>query len=178
MKGRKTTLVVAISIGLLAGSTVGVAAQDEPSMEGAAVTGTAGWLREVSGGTESSTDGIVAVDDVVHVHSWTASDPRLSGDLTYTGNWLFDENAGNSIQSGTYELTNEGGSWLGDATAYSSDALQADTDVVVFAGRDGYEGLTAYVVIDWSSSGASGENFEGVIFPSAMPPVPEPYVAE
>jgi hypothetical protein len=177
VKGLKTTTISILTLGLLAGSTLGAAAQDEPSMDGAAVTGTASWLRELSAGTESSADGIVAVEDVVHVHSWTASDPRLGGDLTYTGNWLFDEDEGNSIQSGTYELTNDGGRWLGEATAYSSDALGADLDVVVFTGREAYEGLTAYVVIDWSSDDVSGENFKGVIFPSAMPEVPEPYVA-
>jgi hypothetical protein len=174
----KTTTISILALGLLAGSAVGVAAQEEPNMDGAAVTGTADWLRAVSNGTESSADGITAVNDVVHVHSWTASDPRLSGDLTYTGNWLFDEVNAISIQSGTYELTNDDGSSLGEATAYSSDVLGADTDVIVFTGRDGYEGLTAYVVIDWSNGDDGGENFEGVIFPSAMPEAPEPYAGE
>ncbi len=32
--------------------------------------------------------------------------------------------------------------------------------------------------LDWGSQDVSGENIQGVIFPSAMPPVPQPYSAE
>ena len=177
MKGLKATLTTAIAIGLVASSAVGVAAQDESNTEAVDVTGRAAWFGEVSPGTETTADGIVKVEGVVHNHIWSTSDPRLSGEVTYTGNWYFAPDPGIGLQSGTYELTNDDGSWLGTATAYVSDGLGADSDVVVFAGRDGYEGLTAYVVLDWGSVDVSGENISGVIFPSAMPPTPEPYAA-
>lgn len=175
--GLRTTVVSILTAGLLAGSSVGVVAQGEPSIEAAEVTGRAAWFGEVSPGTETSTDGIVKIEDVVHRHIWSTSDPRLSGEVTYTGNWYSVPDPDISIQSATYELTNDAGSWLGDATAYASDALGVDIDVVVFTGRDGYEGLTAYVVLDWGSVDVSGENLSGVIFPEAMPPTPEPYTA-
>jgi hypothetical protein len=178
VKGLKPSVISMLAVGLVAGSAVGVAAQEEPSKEAASVTGRAAWFGEVSAGTQTSSDGIVAVEDVVHNHIWSASDPRLSGEVTYTGNWYFVPDPYIGIQSGTYELTNDEGSWLGDATAYGSEALGVDADVVVFTGRGGYEGLTAYVVLDWGSQDVSGENIQGVIFPSAMPPVPEPYSAE
>ena len=180
MRAIRTTTISILAISLLAGSAVGVTAQDEETDPNRAVdvTGRAAWFSLVSGGTRTSLDGIVKDEDVVHEHIWSASDPRLSGNVTYTGNWSFDPITDIGIQSGTYELTNDEGSWLGNATAYVSDRLGADTDVVVFAGRDAYEGLTAYVVIDWGADDVSGENLKGVIFPRAMPEVPDAYAAE
>ena len=80
----------------------------------------------------------------------------------------------------TYELTNDGGSWLGEHTAFgSADVLGPDVGnigTIIFVGRDGYEGLTAYVINQFDM--AANAEFSGVIFPTAMPPFPELPAAE
>jgi hypothetical protein len=48
---------------------------------------------------------------------------------------------------------------------------------VALSGRDGYEGLSAFIVHE----GGRDENswdLEGIIFPSEVPEVPEPYAGE
>ena len=74
-----------------------------------------------------------------------------------------------------YELANDGGSWLGEATNFGNTDLGVNSQTIIFEGRDGYEGLTAYAVVDWRDF--AGE-YVGTVFPAAMPEVPEPYVAE
>ena len=110
-----------------------------------------------------------------------SSDPRFTGDHTVIANWVlgpvgFDawETGGepDMIMSNVHTLTNDEGSWLGEGRSFSSTELDlASGDVVAFVGQDGYEGLTAYVLMEL-------DTFSGVIFPAAMPAVPEPYAAE
>jgi hypothetical protein len=82
----------------------------------------------------------------------------------------------NMLNTSIVELTNDGGSWLGEGVSMSSTDLDVATDNIILVGRDGYEGLTAYVLVDgrgWPPT------YSGVIFPSAMPDVPEePYAGE
>ena len=172
MRAIKTTTISILAVGLLAGSAVGVAAQDE-SAGASNLTGTIASGSDVSQGTRTEVEGLVLTSGVVGLGRWDAPDERLSGDATYTGNWLYDERERTSIRSATYELSNDGGSWLGEATALATPSL--DTDTVLFTGRGGYEGLTAYVLIDWSRPATE---FTGVVFPAPMPETPEPYVAE
>ena len=90
MKGRKTTLVVAISVGLLAGSTVGVAAQDEADLalatpiyytwengEWPASERVDGTFDEATGVLTGRSGGEIPI---------TASDPRFDGTAWVTIN--------------------------------------------------------------------------------------------
>ena len=176
MKKSRTLLIAAIAIGLLAASTIGVSAQDETEgVEPTSVTGSTVGYRQVSPGTVTSIDGIERTSGVVSTNRWSTSDARLSGDVTYNGNWYHSADPELSIQSGTYEVTNDGGTWLGEATAYGIQTLGIDMDTVILTGQDGYDGLTAYVVLDFGSGAGA---ISGVIFPTAMPPVPEPRESE
>jgi len=47
---------------------------------------------------------------------------------------------------------------------------------VALSGRDGYEGLTAFVNL--TAGGGTDWDLEGIIFPSEMPVIPEPYAGE
>ena len=172
MRKHRPTFIAAIAIGLLAGAPFGVAAQAQDSMEAASVTGAIGGWREVSAGTASTVDGIKSTSDVVHEARWTTSDERLSGDVTYNGNRL--DTQGISIQSGTYEVINDGGTWLGDATAYGSESLGIDMDTIILTGHGTYEGLIAYVVLDFGKP----REITAVIFPSSMLPMPDSHPAE
>jgi hypothetical protein len=54
-------------------------------------------------------------------------------------------------------------------TAFVEPTLGIDRDKVILSGDGAYEGLSAYLLIDWSSTPA---DFIGAIFPGEMPPFP------
>jgi hypothetical protein len=171
----RTTAISILAVGLLAGSTIGAAAQDEPAIEATEVTGKVTFGEPISmpQGTETP-EGIIVTEGVVANTTWDASDDRLDGDGTYSVN-ASGPLDGPSIALETYELTNDGGSWIGDGRAYSGESGR--TGFVTLSGRDGYEGLSAYVVTEFD--GQSAWDLRGVIFPSEMlPEVPEPFVVD
>jgi hypothetical protein len=165
-----TTTISILAVGLLAGSAVGVAAQDEEAAaDVTSFTGT-GTPVDFFDGEEGGTVAVV---------SYESSDPRLTGEVTITGSHLADPDAAGftMLSAQAYELTNDGGSWLGEGTGVASTDLGIVRDTFILVGQEGYEGLTAYVISeDPSLSGNLA--LSGLIFPSAMPEVPEPYVAE
>lgn len=171
MKGTSPLPAVMLAIGLLAGSVVAVAAQEDMAdpMAPGVVTGTVAQWRAVAPGVVSTESGLRVTDGVIHEHVWEASDPRLAGDVTYTGRWhWYAPPAGMQVEAATFELVNDAGRWLGQATAFAGEAFPG-WDTIVFRGDGAYEGLTAYVVIDWS---AGEGTFTGAIFPGDMPPFP------
>jgi hypothetical protein len=170
VKGLKPTLISAIAIGLLAGSAVGVAAQDEATdtMAPAYVTGTVTPGSVGSEGTTTYVDDFIGLDGYESTDRLAASDPRLTGTVSYTGNSKIYEAARFDVQAGTVVLVSDDGRWVGTTTGLSSYGLNSDT--VVLHGEDAYEGLTAYVLLDWTSSPAS---FKAAIFPGEMPAFPE-----
>jgi len=186
----KITTSSILAVGLLAGSTVGVAAQDA---QGAAeVTRFTGTL---------SMDGeelpIETMNDVLPngfvegkpgftwLNRMESSDPRFTGDHSIIAKQVLGpdgftpwETGGqpNIVLSNRHEVTNDGGSWLGEGVGLSSTELDfVSGEVITFVGQDGYEGLTAYVHIDDTQQPAT---ISGVIFPVAMPEVPDPYTGE
>ena len=174
MRGIKTTTISILALGLLAGSAVGVAAQDEPSVEATEVTGQVIHGEPIVMQEPVETpDGIVVGEGWVFRQTWDTSDPRLDGDVTYTINTRgLPDCCG--IVSETYELTNDGGSWLGDGRGYG---IGTDRNgFVALSGREGYEGLTAF--LDLAAGEGTDWELKGLIFPSEAPEVPEPYVAE
>lgn len=169
MRKIRTTTIAILAVGLLAGSTIGVAAQDEPSIEVAQVTGRAVQTGELEG------------EDFGFLLTWTTSDPRLSGAVTRTVNFIWDPNSDTVIDSHTYELANDGGSWLGDGNGYTFDAFGDARSVqsVALSGRGGHEGLSAFVVLETASDAAGPIwDIEGVIISTGLPEVPERYAAE
>ena len=170
MKGPKPALVTTIAIGLLAGSAVGVAAQDEASdaMAPAYATGTVASERVDSEGTTTYGDGFIGLDGYESAARLAASDPRLTGTASYVGNSQIFEAVRFDVQAGTVVLVTDDGRWVGTTTGLSSLGLHADT--AVLQGEDAYDGLTAYILLDWTSSPAS---FKAAIFPGEMPAFPE-----
>ena len=164
-----------LAVTSLAGSAVGVVAQDEPSMEVTEVTGRAifgPWI--VDPGVEEIPEGVLVGEDFVFLHGWDTSDPRLDGEMTRTVNFRHIPDTA-TIESLTYELTNDGGSWVGDGRGYSgpSDA----SGFVALSGRGGYEGLSAFIVHEGDVDRGYWD-LRGIIFPSDTPEIPEPYTAE
>ena len=115
MRTIRTTTSFILAIGLLAGAAVELAAQDAPGTDVTEVTGRAifgPWIEDP--GVEVTPDGIMVGEGFVFLHGWDTSDPRLNGEMTRTVNFRNDPDAGSGIESVAYELTNDGGSWVGD----------------------------------------------------------------
>jgi hypothetical protein len=181
---------VILSLGLLVGTNIGVAAQSaEPDrMQAEAVvptrvTGEVGW------GLSCTGPDTVVEGDVIHERNWdcspqpwTASDPRLVG--ASVSRWNNDA----YLVDGTYivvltsheVLTNDGGAWVCTGTGLYEglelDGLELLGDMTTTCvGQDGYEGLTAVLV---RRQGERAEEFVGLIFSGDLPPLPEPRAAE
>ena len=176
MRTIRTTTISILAVGLLAGSTVGVAAQDEASTLPAEVTGRATFVEGllVEPVMSETPEGIQVGDGLVTVHTWDTNDSRLNGDVTRTVNFRFDSDFTNGIESSVMELTNDGGSWVGDERGYGTPSGGGGFSAL--SGRGGYEGLTAYLVR--GPNEGDGWDLKGIIFPSEGPPVPEPYAGE
>ena len=176
MRTIKTTAISILTVGLLAGSTVGVAAQDEGDTSPAEVTGRATFVEGLLADPVMSETpgGIQAGDGLVTVHIWETDDARLNGEATRTVNFRFDSSFSNGIETSVMELVNDGGSWVGDERGYGVPTGGGGFSAL--SGRGGYEGLTAYIVR--GPNDGEGWDLEGIIFPSEQPEVPEPYVTE
>ena len=104
-------LVAALVVGLLAGSTVGVAAQEEGRAAPVEVTGTS--VEGACPGGSSTKDGLVdKTRGWVCPHTWTTSDARLDG--TFTRSWNLDwyeDGTGLVFGYATGRLENADGAW-------------------------------------------------------------------
>ena len=81
----------------------------------------------------------------------------------------------NIIMSMAIELTNDGGSWLGEGRGFGSSDLEFVKEIYTLVGQGGSEGLTAYVIAETTGREPA---LSGIIFPSGMPEAPEPYAGE
>ena len=167
MKGLKTTLIAAIAVGLVAGATVGVVAQDEP-MAPAQVTGTGPYPTEVSLGSRAWEDGALRERGMRFATTWEASDPRLSGAVSLSTNRDQYEKQEMFVVSASAVVENDVGRWAGSGTVLAGEEL-GETMTLIMQGEDAYEGLTAYVVMD-----LRGRTFNAAIFPGELPEYPEP----
>jgi hypothetical protein len=185
VKGLKPTFISILAIGLLAGSAVGVAAQEEeaaaePSTP-AKVTGTINTEASdlVQEPTETVVDGTLEVRDGVFAGDrFEMDDPRLTG--TATGAFNVDVHKVSDFidivsQMMAGRIENEAGSWSGQGTSVfhggatipEDEAFQLDTWLLT--GADAYEGLSAYLVVDGTEDSPT---VEGVVFAGEMPPFP------
>jgi hypothetical protein len=178
---RRTSLGAAIIVGcLVAGSTVGAAAQEEwlPSPL-TTFYGTWENLDLLSDGTET-----IRSDGLIERHDWTfeadmgASDPHMAGTVLASADCLEDPMQGGRVCSVTYVLTNDVGSWLGESTSVPG----LGSGDVIFTGRGGYDGFTAHIewrADNWVWDGDFSDDyqayaFQGILFHGEMPPFPEP----
>ena len=190
MKGLRITLISILAVGLLAGSTVGVAAQDdEAAAEPTTPVQVTGSV-EVGGSTDY---GIVDVtwDDERGVEErrggyWDdpieMDEPRLSGQLrsmlnmdTYGGPVLGGDG---SVVSASTELVNDDGTWTGTLRGYayphSSDGFPQRDMIwhIELTGTGAYEGLSALLYAHGPISRQVLE-VEGFVFPGVLPEYPD-----
>ena len=186
MRAIKTTTISILAIGLLAGSGVGAAAQDEeaaaePSTP-ARVTGTIDPSASdlVQEPTETVVDGVLEVRGVIaEGDQFEMDDPRLTGTVTLAVNLDvhkvsdFEDIVAGSL---ALRLDNEAGSWsgqgmtVGNSGAGMSEEEMLGLDTWVLTGAGAYDGLSAILIID--PKGAQPA-VEGVVFAGEMPSAPD-----
>ena len=169
MRTLRTALVGPVTLALIVGLGAPVIAQDDEL----ATTATTGTL-ELSESVEEAAEHDEAVE---HVHTWTAEDPRLTGTATYTGAWhIYEPPAQDcddpaSDSGAYYEIVNEDGGWACSGVRAPIPGPDGATNVHVLAltGTGDYEGLHAYIMIDW---GTDPFTFSALITPNEVPVVP------
>jgi hypothetical protein len=183
----ETSIISILAIGLLAGSAVGVAAQEEEAAaEPSTPTKVAGTIGQeavelVQQPTETVVDDVMEVrGGVIEGLRFEMDDPRLTGTVTQAFNQdrHIKESDSINIMPSTFGLRieNEAGSWSGQGTGFShrgatipeDEAFSLDTYLLTGAGA--YEGLSAYLVVDPTEDPVT---VEGAIFAGVMPPAPE-----
>ena len=176
---RPTTALLAAT--LLAIATSAAAQSPEPA--GADTSTGPAWVTgTVSGGTGGQvSSGLADTDGVTRFrYHWqdmriAMSDPRLSGTISS----IYDQDvrtgaAGDvstfSVGAGTYRIENEAGSWEGPSIFLWEGSFPTDvtSDTGLLVGSGAYEGLSAFLVFDFSQTQAP---VVGVIVPGEMPPV-------
>ncbi len=155
MRTIRSTTIVILAVGLLAGSAVGVAAQDgEQATEVTSFTGTVSFADILRESTDTELPNALTENvGFTVMNSLESSDPRFTGDHVVVANSVADPDTFSAAQPDwlietSHVVTNDGGSWLGEGPAFDSADLDLAIPMVVsFVGQDGYEGLTAYAVI-------------------------------
>ncbi len=170
MRGMKSGLSLIVATGLLAGSAVGVAAQDEAAAP-VEFTGKISFGSctgpseiEISGGrkrTLSADRGSYCRPQVDEAFS----DPRLEGDYYVWQN--NDVHAGGpEIYATAFSIVNDEGAWRGVPDIVLPEE-SSSTQVLV--GEGAYEDLTAIATVDLDGSVWS---WQGWIIEGGLPPLP------
>ena len=163
MRGIKTTTISILALGLLAGSAVGVAAQDADPMAPSTFT------MERAGDPE--------VTRAVAVGPVESTDQRASGTLTQVvAGAMVDAADGDRVRIGSdaVRLVNDGGSWVGSNRGFltfPSDGPETRQFLGELVGEGGYEGFTMF----FAQTGGEGDvRWLGVIVPTDdIPAVPD-----
>jgi hypothetical protein len=180
MRAIKTTTISILALGLLAGSAVGVAAQDEEAADPMAPAvfkiGFAGAPADVFDETVTETEQGLSVRNTGAIDiPVEAGDARASGLFTGPRN---EEWAGRvGVVSAQLRITNDAGTWSGPATGVlrlkapskreGGPAFNRSTTIATLTGDGDYEGLTLILA-------ETQDEWLGYIIPTElMPPVPE-----
>lgn len=146
-----------------------MAQETDETMASATVQGQVFFNGVTSSGVANIDDGFWRMEDMGISMRVDADDDRLDG----TGSVRYNSSKYPfplEVQAGIYEFGSDDGRWIGTMTALTEPTLSIDRDTVILTGEGAYDGLSAYLLIDWSNSPAE---FIGGIFPGEMPPYPD-----
>jgi hypothetical protein len=173
-----------IIIALVAGASLGAAAVDAQGPDATpapaapvVVSGTLECLSEAPGASPAAGASAAPAEARVTLHEWVASDTRLSGDVSYNGTWHLygepQEDVGTDAarDQAVYAIVNEGGVWMCETSRLPDPTVPSEEHTLVFNGQGDYEGMTAYLHIDWSKAPYA---FTGLILPGGEPPYAQP----
>jgi len=183
MRKARTTLTTVIAIGLLAGSAVGVAAQETETE--APTEFTAFWdsnfgpppiRRSVDEGFDPvRSRGYANHPRIIE----TTGDPRFEGEVTLVVNHdTYSSDGALHVFNSAFSVENDEGTWRGVPHLHLrfSDA-ESPGRTQLFIGEGGYAGSYALVDIQGRQAG-EGWTLRGVIFEGEPPPAPGPFVSE
>jgi hypothetical protein len=128
-------------------------------------------------GIETSRPGYTEVLGAIVRGDVAADDPRMVG--TWTQVYNFHSAAGEGsgdgevgISNGRVRIDSEDGAWVGTMAGYGGGRPVSPQEWYVLEGEGAFDGLTTVFRFDGDDS-----SLEGVIFPSALPALPEPLPA-
>jgi hypothetical protein len=173
---RKHLLASASLVALLAGSAVGVAAQDGEAADTAPalVTGHVVHSGDTEFAEEAETESGFMQRGRTTSGLLYMSDPRLSGTVVTEDNAdrfcdgpCSEDTYLGDVLWGTTEITNDGGTWTGTSVG-TTDTSGGGGNITYYelVGSGGYEGLSAVMF----EREAGGWLWDGVIFPGGLPP--------
>ena len=107
------------------------------------------------------------------IHLWSADDERLSGEVRSDEGWSFYETAsevrGEVSETATYEIGNADGTWRCIASLPAGPEPDLDGHHLVFVGHGAYDGLHAFVTVNWSEGASPFSGFITATEPPADP---------
>lgn len=181
MRKVKFSLITAITLGLMAGSSVGVGAQDAPAdpMAPAVVSGEM-WFASSCQTPAPEADGDLFREYGYRCdpQRWESDDARLGGQATVAWNADVHTIDGQtySVTSSAWDIRGEDGGWrcghadgLEEGRGLFTASLQG-SDRLTCTGSGSNDGLSAILVADWSSE---PKTFKGLIFPGVVPAMPD-----
>ena len=181
MRVSRLSLAGVVVVALLGGLQAVAAQVDDATVSerAHAVSGTLSLGRTLDEGTLEWDEG----RQVHHSRGVAGADPiemdesRLTGTLWTT--WNHDSIGGRhrsgdgEVIAGTYELVNEHGSWVGTKRGYVTlDPHRTHFWHLELTGTDDYLGQSVLLSIHGPAGGPW--DVEGLVFPGALPPYPDP----
>ncbi|MEA2025692.1 MAG: hypothetical protein U9O18_03275 [Chloroflexota bacterium] len=140
-----------------------------------AVTGKMSFERKFQGAVITQLEDRKTYRDAGTAHTFEMDDARLSGTLYLAQNSddigeKYQHHDG-EVRTGTIELVNDGGSWVGTMRGYASMNPATMHWHMELTGTGAHEGLSALL----EAKGPYGSyDVEGFIFPGALPEYPDP----
>jgi hypothetical protein len=167
-------MIAALAIGLLAGSAVGVEAQDGERAAPSEFTGHWSFedqlvpdTSEVGNGWSGSRGGAYAFG------STDVTDPRFDGEVIAFTNW--DDIGAYTIRRTAWRVENEDGAWQSEVLTGADFPDGSQTvRTYTFHGEGAYDGLTAIVEDGAPQEDQFDSDLRGVIIDFDLPPDPEP----
>jgi hypothetical protein len=162
-----------ITAGLVLGAAAASGQSEEPLDQMGANFWTGTWTStDFEPGVETARDGYTENLGGIAYGEVEADDPRMVGKWAQVNNVHFAESrepdeGDVGILNGTARIDNDAGAWVGTFTAFGGQPGAGEW--YVMEGEGAYEGLITIFVFHPSDG-----SFEGVILPSALPPLPDP----
>lgn len=168
MRPIRTLLIATTALALVTVGAAGVAAQTSSTEPASFV----GWVLDethVDSGTSEDLGDVLERRQLAYSYEFESADPRMIGSALWTANGdryraepLFE------LQTSDWVITNDAGTWVGTGTGLRGTGV-GDSTTMLLEGTGAYEGMSAYLVVEWALGGGF---FRGAIFPGAIPDVP------
>lgn len=181
MRTLRLSVVGTVVLALLGGFSVATVAQDEPvpASDGPhEVNGTLHYGDDFQGSILAVEEGRTMTRGDGFYENIEMDDPRLSGTLwtvlnrDYIGNRPYASDG--EVGTGTVELVNEDGSWVGTMRGYVSMDPRTHHWHYELTGTGAHDGLSALLYATRPETGVW--DIEGFVFSGALPEYPDPVV--